>query len=155
MKLEKVAAGGARRHRGLTLIELMVVVAVLAIIATIAIPAYTKLMNSVRRADGRAAVTAVALAEERYFSIYQSYTASLDDLKKMAGLDADVADGDSAKGYYTVAVAGNIVGSECAIERCFTVTATAQNPDAECTAMTLTSEGNKGGSPAGTNKCWP
>jgi type IV pilus assembly protein PilE len=151
MKLIRRFATCLGRQGGLTLIELMVVVAVLAILATIAIPAYESLMARVRRADGRAAAMAIAHAEERHFSIYQTYTVSRDDLNKLAGLDAEVADGDSAKGYYLVAITGDPCGD---IARCFRVTATPQKADVECTSMTLDSAGNRGGSPSGTNKCW-
>ena len=44
------------RQRGLTLVELMVVVAVMAIIATIAYPIYTNQVQKSRRADAKVAL---------------------------------------------------------------------------------------------------
>jgi type IV pilus assembly protein PilE len=62
-----------RRVRGLTLVELMVVVAVMAIVATIAYPMYTNQVQKARRADAKVALESIALAQERYFTIFGSY----------------------------------------------------------------------------------
>jgi type IV pilus assembly protein PilE len=145
-------------QRGLTLIELMVVVAVLAILATIVVPTYDRYVRSARRADGRTAVTAVALAEERHFSVLQRYTDSFAELRDSAGLDSNMVSGEktgvSLKGHYTMAVTPTSVTA--GVARGFVVTATRQpsGSDSDCTTMTINSAGEKGGTPSGTNKCW-
>ena len=142
---------GAMRQRGFSLIELMVVVAILAILATIVVPAYERYVRSARRADGRSAVTAVALAQERAFSVYQKYC-SLASLETLAGLEAALAGGRSVKNSYAVSVTTTSTG--------FTVTAARDPADAdpECVTMTLTSAGVKGGTydagKAKEMKCW-
>jgi len=54
------------RYRGFTLIELMVTVAVVAIIASVAIPAYQSSVDKSRRKDCMGALTSFANAMERH-----------------------------------------------------------------------------------------
>ena len=54
------------RNRGFTLIELMIAVAILAIVATIAIPAYNRYSQRTYRAEAQADLLACAQALERY-----------------------------------------------------------------------------------------
>lgn len=68
-----------RRHTkravlGLTLVELMVVLAVLAIIATIGYPMYTAQVQKGRRVDARAGVMELAMAQEREFAAWGGYS---------------------------------------------------------------------------------
>jgi type IV pilus assembly protein PilE len=133
---------------GLTLIELMVVVAVLAILATIVIPTYDRYVRSARRADGKAALTAVALAQERAFSTYQKYV-PLASLEDMAGLDHDLAAlGKSSKEKYTVSL-------ETQTGSAFTALAKPNSEDPDCGDLRLTSTGEKKASgPKGAAYCW-
>ncbi len=52
--------------RGLTLIELMIVVALIAVMGLIAVPSYQTYVMKARRADARAALTNTAQMLERY-----------------------------------------------------------------------------------------
>ena len=54
------------RSRGMTLIELMLVVTVLALLGGIAIPSYQAYVMKARRADARGALTNAAQMLERY-----------------------------------------------------------------------------------------
>lgn len=67
-------ASGSKRNRGFTLIELMVVVAVVGILAAIAYPAYTSNAKKTRRADAQAALTGLAGALERHYTENNTYT---------------------------------------------------------------------------------
>ncbi len=53
------------KTRGFTLIELMVVVAAVAILAAIALPAYLSQVRHARRSEVKGAIQSAALAEER------------------------------------------------------------------------------------------
>ena len=142
--IKAVQTGIATRQKGLTLIELMVVVAVISILASVAIPLYTEQVQKSRRADGRVALTTIAAAQERFFTLNGRYTANLGSLS----IDTDLQGGDSESGFYNLAVT--------AATTSFTVRATPdsstpQNGD-DCTQMTLDSFGVRGGTGSG---CWP
>jgi len=142
---------GAGRHhqRGLTLIEIMVVVAVLAILSAIAYPTYTDQVRKSRRTDARAALQQVALAQERYYTVNGVYT---DDLTNL-NLPAFLQSGDSRQGMYALSLnvpAGN---------RVFTVTASpvsgkGQDKDADCTSLLLDQAGIQNATGGDTDHCW-
>lgn len=62
------------RHRGFTLIELMIVVAIVGILAAIAYPAYRDQVRKSYRADCAGALTSLANAMERYRTTNNTYT---------------------------------------------------------------------------------
>jgi type IV pilus assembly protein PilE len=57
-----------RPSSGFTLVELMIALAIIAILAAIAVPMYSKQVQKSRRVDARTAVTDLAGREERYLS---------------------------------------------------------------------------------------
>lgn len=61
------------RQRGFTLIELMIVVAVVGILSAIALPSYQSYVERSRRADGRAALLRAAQWMERAASVRGQY----------------------------------------------------------------------------------
>lgn len=57
-----------KKMRGFSLIELMVVVAIIAILAAIALPSYRDYVSKAARADAKTVMLNLAQAEERYYS---------------------------------------------------------------------------------------
>ncbi len=92
-------------NKGFSLIELIVVVAIIAIISAIAFPAYQDQVRKSRRTDARTALTTIALAQERFFTINGTYASAASSLD----INADLQDGDSADAYYalTLTQSGN------------------------------------------------
>jgi prepilin-type N-terminal cleavage/methylation domain-containing protein len=62
---------------GMTLLELMIVVAIVGILAAIAIPAFTGYVKRSRLAEARANIQGIFEAEQAYFTRFQRYTADL------------------------------------------------------------------------------
>lgn len=60
--------------RGFTLIEVLIVVAIVAILTAIAVPNYTRYVERGRRAEARELLMRVAAAEERYYTNFNRYT---------------------------------------------------------------------------------
>jgi type IV pilus assembly protein PilE len=109
-------------RRGFTLIELMIVVAVIGILATIAYPSYQDYVRKARRIDAQGVMLDIQLQQEKYRVNHVSY-GSLTDL------------GSFPSDYYTYAISGNTASA-------YTITATAksgtsQASDTGCTSMNL------------------
>lgn len=130
------------RPGGFSLIELMVVVAIIGLLAMIAYPSYQKQMLRTHRTEGQAALQDAATRQERFFSNKSEYTINVTNL----GLPAS---GLTDNGYYQISAAACGGGT---IARCYTLTATAQGAqadDTDCVTITLGSNGQK--LPA---ECW-
>lgn len=54
-------------NKGFTLIELMITIAILAIISTIAIPAYTGYIKTAKLAEAHNNIAALRIAQEEFF----------------------------------------------------------------------------------------
>ncbi len=157
---------------GITLIELLVVITILAILGALAIPAYSTYTERSRRADAKAALSNIVLAEERFFTVNGAYitgsdndvTASGDSFKRLdldTNLSVDHTSIESEKRYYSIAVCDASSTPACPdpTSSSFTLRATAQNEqanDTDCSYFDITHLGVKtaedGGSPPAN--CW-
>jgi type IV pilus assembly protein PilE len=90
-----------RRQSGMTLIELMIVVGVLAILASIAVPSYQTYVMKARRADARAALTTAAQMLERYSTENPTTGYSTAKLSNTAGPNV-VYRGSSENQHYNI-----------------------------------------------------
>lgn len=63
------------RRNGFTLVELMIVVAILGILAAIAIPTYRNYVGSAKRSEAKANLETIRLLEEQYYADQRSYIA--------------------------------------------------------------------------------
>ena len=134
-----------RRGRGFTLIELMIVVAVVALLAVVALPAYQDSVRKARRTEAKAALSEAAMMMERYLTEKGTYaTARL-------GVDLDppaVYRNLSENGYYALSLE-----SEAATFILKAVPQGSQAVDA-CGTYTLTQRGERGVSARTAAECW-
>ena len=63
-----------QRRNGFTLIEVMIVVAIVALLAMVAIPAYTDHIRRGKLAEGTSALLGMKIKMEQYFADNRSYT---------------------------------------------------------------------------------
>jgi type IV pilus assembly protein PilE len=125
--------------RGFTLIELVIVVAVIGILAAIAIPSYQDYLTRSRRAEAQSYMMELALREERHRANNSSYA-----------VHGALPGGVTNTAHYTFTIAVPDANS-------YTITATATvgsvqaARDASCSPLTLNQSGTKGAPTAG---CW-
>ena len=62
-----------KKQQGVSLLELMIVVVIIGIIASIAYPSYQESVRKTRRADCGGALTGLGSAMERYFTVNSTY----------------------------------------------------------------------------------
>ena len=65
------------RRGGFTLIELMIVVAIIGILAAIAIPNFLRFQLKAKSSEGKTNLAAIRTAEESYFAEYGNYVSAL------------------------------------------------------------------------------
>lgn len=131
-----------KKQRGITLLELMVVVGVIGILAAIGYPAYMDQVRRSNRAEGKTALQNAAALEEKFFSNNNTYTTSPQAL----GLGSSATSYTTEKGYYTLSVVA--ATATCPIASCYVlqvVPAGGQSGDTKCTKMTVSNTGAKSG----------
>lgn len=73
MRPVRVAGDGVSRSGGFTLIEVMIVVAIIGILAAIAYPSYQEHVRKARRADAQTALLELAQFMERHYTANGKY----------------------------------------------------------------------------------
>jgi type IV pilus assembly protein PilE len=153
-----------RRSTGFTLIEMMIVLLILGVIAAIAVPSYRNYVLRANRADAKAALLALATAQEKYYLQCNIYTATLDPTAANtcpAGLGTGSLryQGTSERGYYTLTVTAADVNGWTATAVPVASTSP-QLKDSKCLFYSLNSLGVRGAGPtstvttATTEECW-
>lgn len=134
--MDKHLQKGVALQKGVTLVELLMVVAIIGILLAVAYPLYTDHLRETRRTDAMIALSSAAAAQERWYTVNHAFTSNM----------ANLGGTDSPEGFYSLSVTAN--------SSTFTLTATAkttevQASDTGCTSMTIDQLGRK--LPSG---CW-
>lgn len=142
-------------QRGMTLIELMVVVAIVAIVFALAFPSYERYVVRTKRAVAQNALLQVADRQQQFFMDNKQFAANLTNL----GFNANPFVVDD-EGSATVAADDNAVYSVTLSNVTQTTwTATAAplhgqlSRDTDCGSLSITQAGTKASSGGGAN-CW-
>ncbi len=145
------AMAGLRHQRGITLVELMIVLAVVAILASLAVPSYRDYVLRTKRTEGMNAMLNLAACQERAYIKLNRYA-----LDRCGLTDSCLF---SSNQEYQICMALNR-NNAIAANQSFTLTATPQGAQANdsCGNLTLTETGVRGTSVGATDQliddCW-
>ena len=144
-------ASWCNTQAGFSLIELMVTVAIVAILLAIAVPAYSSYVLRSHRVEARTALTDLAGREEKYYSVYNQYSTDPIALGYAAVGSGATFPLTVGSGYYTVSAA---VTNAAGAPSTYTFTAVPvgrQNSDTQCLLFTINQLGVQ---TATTPSCW-
>lgn len=137
-----------KAHNGFTLIEVMIVVAIVGILAAIAYPSYQEQVRKSRRADCAGELTLLANAMERFFTLNGTYVgASVTGANAIFPAQCPIDGGTPAYDF----------GITAQTATTFTVQAQPTGPQTgdKCGTLTLTSVGQQGVSTGlALTECW-
>ncbi|MCP3908002.1 MAG: prepilin-type N-terminal cleavage/methylation domain-containing protein [Oceanicoccus sp.] len=136
--------------QGFTLIEVMIVLVIVSILASIALPSYQDSIRKARRSDATIALEKAAAIQEQHFFTKSTYSSDIDDIGGSGGTLS------SPEGFYLITTSVAAAATGCSTDGvCYLLTATAtgvQADDSECATFTLTNTGAR----ASTSRtdCW-
>ncbi len=142
-------------QRGVSLMELLIVVAIVAIIAAFAYPSYTQYIVNTKRTVATTALLQIADRQQQFFMDNKSYAADLTDLGFAANpyVLADTGNPTTAgnsDAIYSISLSNVGVTT-------YTITSAPLhgqlNRDTDCASLTLDQAGARGNS-AGGDDCW-
>jgi type IV pilus assembly protein PilE len=133
------------RSRGVTLIELMIVVVVVGILGVIAVPSYRAYVQRAQRVDATSTLLRVAANQERFYLQNNTYTNNL----AAVGVDAT---GITDKGLYAIDIP--VANAATFTVRAQPAGGSPMAADGDCQTFTLTAQGVRGTAPQPVDDCW-
>jgi type IV pilus assembly protein PilE len=144
---------GKQKVDGFTLIEAMITAAVIALLATIAYPSYSRTMIKVRRSDAHESLMKAVALQEQYYVDNKRYATKMSELGYLdkAGSPTDAP--LSREGNYTITVSASTATTFTL--RAAPVSGGPQAKDTYCDKLTITDKGIKGKTgTASVATCW-
>ena len=148
------------RSKGFTLVELMIVVVIMAILASASVAGYRQYIRRANRVDATSALLRVSAAEERFYLQNDRYATTADELSDPPPNGLGTA--ETEHGLYDLAVEPADDGATAG----YRVTATASNTgsqrdDEDCQVFSIDQSGKRGASDSGGTesaeiiaRCW-
>jgi len=129
-----------RNQTGFTLLELIIAVAIVGILAAVATPMYSGMVEKSRRSDAITTLLNMSMELEKWRAVNTTYTNNLTNIGYTS---------TSPEGYYTLAISN-------ATANTYTITATAtgaQASDSSCSTIVISQNGPDVGT-AQKRDCW-
>lgn len=143
-----------KKMRGMTLIELMVVIGVLGILASIAVPTYRKYLLRAQRSEAKIALLQLQTAQEKYYLQYNTYTDKVTVASTAANPGLGLP-GTSETSKYDIRVTNLGAGGQSYTATASPHTGGGQTDDKDCANFTITERGQRGVSGTSTTEhCW-
>ncbi|RYX92359.1 MAG: type IV pilin protein [Comamonadaceae bacterium] len=142
-----------KRTGGFTLIELMITVAIIAILASIAYPSYRTYILKGKRAEARAALADLMQQQERYMTQRNTYLAFSVGAATSATVPFKTFSGDNSTNA-SYLLGAEVCGATIDIRDCVRVTAVPQQADPEVGTLKISSTGTKECSGSKPALCW-
>lgn len=137
---------GLRPMQGFTLIEVMIVTAIIAIVMAIAVPSYQNHVETTRRGDAQGAMVGLANALERYYVDNRTYAGA--DAGTIYAAKSPI---DGSETYYELSITN-------ATRRDYTIRAVPKNAQSKdpCGTLTLDRSGQRDvvGASRSADDCW-
>ena len=132
------------RQHGMSLVELLVTIAIVAILGVFAFPSYLDFQERARRADAKIALQKIAAFEERFYASNLTYTADLTQL--------GFIDNETESGFYVMSIpAANNTGFQATV---VPAPGSPQANDVDCQQFTIDNNNLRSAIPDPDDKCW-
>jgi type IV pilus assembly protein PilE len=140
-----------RRQRGVTLLELLSVIVIIGVLASVAVPTYRQYLIRTQRSEAKIALLQLQTAQEKFYMQNNSFT---DNIAEASPDGLGLAE-STETGKYTLSVELDDDDGQT-----YTATATprtggGQTDDDDCESFTINQRGTKGVTgPSGAQTCW-
>lgn len=139
-------------HKGFSLIEIIITIAIIAILTAIAYPLYDNHKRKSKRSDAHTTLSRIAQAQERFFTDNDAYATTVTALR---GIDSDI----SEHSFYKITVECTLADPTCTTGFLLVATPVGDQASDPCYALTLSSTGEKSNRDKSNNtgtlpNCW-